>query len=100
MKIAFTKMNQLIYNSIRNKQRLQFVYNGKTRVVEPQCYGIGAKGTELLRGYEIEGDVEITNKLYDLTKVTSLQLLDKHFTLPGPHYQKGDSAMKTIFCEL
>lgn len=93
-------MNQLICNAIKSKQRLQFEYNNKTRVVEPQCYGVGAKGNELLRGYEVEGSIEKTNKLYDLAKVNFLRLLDKNFTSPGPAYQKGDSAMKTIYCEL
>ena len=27
------------------KRRLRFEYNGKTRIVEPQCYGIGTKRT-------------------------------------------------------
>jgi hypothetical protein len=93
-------MIPLICEAIKNKQRLQFSYNGKTRIVEPQCYGIGTKGTELLRGYEVAGNVEKTNKLYDLTKVVTLISLNEFFTSPGPNYQKGDSAMKTIFCEL
>jgi hypothetical protein len=93
-------MNAMICSALKNKQRLQFIYNGKTRVIEPQCYGMGAKGTELMRGYEVRGSMEKTNKLYDLSKVTSLTPLNEYFTLPGPDYQKGDSAMKMIFCEL
>jgi hypothetical protein len=95
-----TNMNTTICHALEKRQRLQFIYNGKTRVVEPQCYGVSARGTELLRGYEVRGGVEMTNKLYDLSKATSLTLLNEYFTLPGPNYQKNDSAMKTIFCEL
>jgi hypothetical protein len=93
-------MNQLICDAIKNKQRLQFNYNTKIRVVEPQCYGIGYKGSELLRAYEVEGDVKKSNKLYTLLDTSSLVALQQFFTEPGPNYRKGDKAMKTIFCEL
>lgn len=76
------------------------MYNGKMRVVEPQCYGRGNKGTELLRGYQVKGDPVKTNKLYDLSKATSIQVLPENFSVPGPGYNKGDVAMKIIFCEL
>src|SRR5437764_7757795 len=42
-------MNQMIVDAIRKRRRLRFTYNDNIRIAEPQCYGIGVKGTELLR---------------------------------------------------
>lgn len=92
-------MNQLIVSAIENKQRLRFTYNDKIRIAEPQCYGIGTKGTELLRIQQLQGGTE-REPLFDVSKIKDLILLDEHFTHPGPNYKKNDSAMKTIFCQL
>jgi hypothetical protein len=92
-------MDQVIIQSILEKRRLRFTYNGKTRLVEPQCYGIGAKGTELLRVHQILGGSQ-REPLFDVSKMTNMVLLDEVFTKPGPNYKRNDSAMKTIFCQL
>ena len=92
-------MNQTIVDSIRQKRRLHFTYNGTTRIAEPQCYGIGTRGTELLRVYQIEGGSQ-REPLFDVSKIKDLFALDEFFTRPGPHYKKNDSAMATIFCQL
>ncbi|SKC72506.1 WYL domain-containing protein [Ohtaekwangia koreensis] len=92
-------MNLHIIHAIRNKQRMQFVYNGKLRHIEPQCYGLGTKNTELLRAYQLSGGTQ-PEPLFDVSKIEDLKLLNEFFTKPGPNYKKGDSAMKTIFCEL
>jgi len=49
---AATAMNQVNVDSINSKRRLSFAYDGTTRIVEPQCYGIGTRGTELLRAHQ------------------------------------------------
>ena len=92
-------MNQTIVESIRRRQRLRFAYNGKTRIVEPQCYGIGTRGTELLRAHQLKGGVQ-REPLFDVSRMTELVALDEFFTRPGPNYKRNDSAMKTIFSQL
>jgi hypothetical protein len=92
-------MHQIIIDSIRQKRRLRFTYNGKTRLAEPQCYGIGARGTALLRVHQIEGGSQ-REPLFDVSKIRDLVALGEHFTRPGPNYKKNDSAMMTIFCQL
>jgi predicted DNA-binding transcriptional regulator YafY len=92
-------MNQIIVDAIRKRRRLRFTYNQKTRIVEPQCYGIGTKGTELLRVYQVQGGAE-REPLFDVSKIEDLVVLDEVFTQPGPNYKKNDSAMATIFCQL
>jgi hypothetical protein len=92
-------MNPVIARSIAEKRRLRFSYHGRTRLVEPQCYGVGAKGTELLRVHQIKGGTQ-PEPLFDVSKIEDLVLLDKVFTRPGPNYKRDDSAMKTIYCQL
>jgi hypothetical protein len=92
-------MNPVIARSILEKRRLRFSYHGRTRLVEPQCYGIGAKGTELLRAHQIDGGAQ-REPLFDVAKMQDLVLLDEVFTRAGPNYTRNDSAMKLIFCQL
>jgi predicted DNA-binding transcriptional regulator YafY len=92
-------VNQVILASIRSRRRLRFLYKGKMRIVEPQCYGIGTKGTELVRVHQLQGGDQ-REPLFDVSKIEDLVMLNETFTTPGPNYKKGDSAMKTIFAEL
>jgi len=78
---------------------LRFSYHGRIRLVEPQCYGMGHKGTELVRVHQIQGGSQ-REPLFDVSKMTDIALLDEVFTKPGPNYKRNDSAMETIFCQL
>jgi predicted DNA-binding transcriptional regulator YafY len=94
-----TDAHQVILESIRTRRRLRFLYNGRVRIVEPQCYGMGTKGTELVRVHQLQGGDQ-REPLFDVSKIKDLVMLDETFTKPGPNYKKGDSAMKTIFAQL
>ena len=56
--IRNTDVNQTLVQAINSRHRLRFVYNGRERTVEPQCYGIGTRGTELLRVYQLAGGTQ------------------------------------------
>lgn len=92
-------VNLLLVDAIAGQRRISFVYNGRSRLVEPQCYGVGTRGTELLRGHQIEGG-EQREPLFDVAKMSGLALLDERFERPGPNYTRDDSAMATIFAQL
>ena len=92
-------MNGAIAWAIRTRHRLRFVYNGRARLVEPQCYGIGTKGTELLRVHQLEGGTQ-PEPLFDVAKIEDLVVLDEAFVDPGPNYQRDDSAIPTVFAQL
>ncbi|MDB5882185.1 MAG: higA [Ramlibacter sp.] len=92
-------MNELLVAAIHQKRRLRLLYNGKARFVEPQCYGIGTKGTELLRVHQLQGGQE-REPLFAVSKIEDLEVLAEVFELPGPNYRRGDSAMKEIFAQL
>ena len=91
--------NPLIVQAIQEKRRLRFSYHGRTRLAEPQCYGISHKGTELIRVHQIQGGSQ-PEPLFNMAEVSDLVLLDEFFTKPGPNYKRDDSAMKIIFCQL
>ena len=85
--------------AIREKRRLRFIYHDVVRLVEPQCHGIGHRGTELLRAYQLQGGTQ-REPLFDVSKISNLQVLDERFENPGPNYKRGDSAMREIFAQL
>jgi len=91
-------VNEALVRAIREKRRLACVYNGKPRLVEPQCYGEGTNG-ELLRVYQPAGGSE-REPLFTVAKMAQLVVLDERFEHPGPNYRKNDSAMKRIFAQL
>ncbi len=90
--------NPTLVAAINEKRRISFIYNNKRRIAEPQCYGIGTKGTELLRVHQLEGGSE-REPLFDVSKMQELQTLDT-FSKPGPNYKRNDSAMQIIFAQL
>jgi hypothetical protein len=100
--------NPLFIDAILQRRRLAVLYRkGDTdphadeiRIVEPQCYGIGFKGSERLRVHQIRGGGPQKEPLFDVSKIIDCVLLDEHFTKPGPNYKKNDSAMKIIFAQL
>lgn len=92
-------MNELIAAAILQKRRLRFTYDGRERLVEPQCYGVGSSGNELLRCYQLQGGA-VRECLFEVDKIGRLQLLHETFRGPGPHYRRDDSAMRVIFCQL
>ncbi len=87
-------MNQTLVTAIAQKRRLRFFYNGRTRLVEPQCYGIGSRGSELLRAHQLQGGQE-REPLFNVSKIADLQVLDEVLVCPGPNYKKDDSAMQS-----
>ena len=92
-------MNQIFVQAIQQKRRLRFSYHGKTRLAEPQCYGVGHRSNELLRVHQIRTGSE-REPLFNVAEMSDVVLLDEVFTKPGPNYKRDDSAMKIIFCQL
>ena len=88
-----------IDRAIRGKCRLRFTYHGTTRLVEPQCHGIGHRGTELLRAHQLQGGTQ-AEPLFDVSKIDDMEVLEEHFEKPGPNYKRDDSAMQQIFAQL
>lgn len=89
----------VIDQAIREKRRLRFTYHDTVRIVEPQCHGLGRRGTELLRAHQIVGGPQ-AEPLFDVSRISDLHVLDERFRQPGPNYKRNDSAMREIFSQL
>ena len=96
---ASTDTHALLVQAIQDKRQLRFVHHGKPRVVEPQCHGIGTRGTKLLRARQL-GDGVPHKPLFDVDKISELRMLGDVFLHPGPHYKRDGSAMRLIFSQL
>ena len=78
-------MEPRVVHPIEHRRRLRFTYNGKPRLVEPQCYGVGTKGTELLRVHQLRGGTE-REPLFDVARIGEIVVLDDTFQAPGPQH--------------
>lgn len=99
VKCSYAKLRADLIKAILTMRRVSFTYNDKRRIVEPQCYGMGHKGTELLRGHQLQGGAE-REPLFDVSKIQSLEVLEEHFSNPAPNYRRTDSGMQIIFAQL
>jgi len=96
-------MRTEICDAIRDKRLLEFYYEGGNRIVEPHCYGITTAGNEGLRANQIKGfsrSSGYTIKMFDLTKVIQINILEETFNSPHKLYKRGDKGMSKIYCEL
>lgn len=92
---------QILKDAIENQCVLRFLYNGQARVVEPRTYGISTSGNEVLRGYQREGgSVSRTAarlKLFELAKISKLEMTGDRFASARPEHNPNDSAMIEVF---
>ena len=92
-----------ICTAIKNKQLLEFYYEGGNRIVEPHCYGLTTAGNEGLRAFQVAGyssSGKMGWKMFDLAKADDIAILDDTFSFPRSGYKRGDKGMANIYCEL
>ena len=99
-------MNPLIIHAIRNRQCLEFSYNGFRRIVEPHAYGITKTGSAVLRAYQIAGGHASTAShsnnpwhLFTVSKMHGITMTGTAFAGVRPGYAPGDAAMATIYAQ-
>jgi len=96
--------NTAICKAIQNKAVIQFNYEGKLRIVEPQCHGISTAGKEVVRGFQTGGHSRsrrsIAEKLFEVAKISEIKETGDTFSHPGPHYNADDQAMAYVHCHL
>jgi hypothetical protein len=96
-------MDAIIGFAIENKKLLSFDYDGYFRIVEPHCFGLTTKSNPAIRAFQIEGGSSsgrLDWKMYELSKIENLELLERSFESPRTGYKKGDKGMSKIFFEL
>jgi predicted DNA-binding transcriptional regulator YafY len=96
--------NTAICKAIQKKAVIEFNYEGELRIVEPQCYGISTAGKEVMRGFQTAGHSRsrrsVSEKLFELSKISGLKETGETFSKPGPHYNPSDKAMVYVHCHL
>jgi len=98
-------MKTLITEAIKGKKCIQFNYDDDgSRMVEPHCIGISIAGNPVLRAFQTSGHSLSGGtpdwRLFDLSKITGLKILEQTFPKARPDYHKGDKGMSLIHFEL
>lgn len=97
-------IEKLICTAIKGRRKLTFDYHGRHRIVAPYCFGISAKGSEVLRALQVGGSSSSGGygfgKLWSLDDMSNVQLSEQTFTPNDPNYNPNDSAMKQILCRI
>jgi hypothetical protein len=94
-----------ICRAIRRCLTVQFVYEGRLRVVHPYCHGVTRTGHDALRAVQVGGASSSKSgfgfgKLWTLAKMTQVRVLDRSFDPNDPHYNPDDSAFAHIHCRV
>jgi hypothetical protein len=96
--------NNIFCEAIRRRALLEFQYKGHLRIVQPYCYGVSARDTDVLRAVQVRGSSASHGfgfgKLWNVAEVREPRILDETFTPDDPHYNPDDSAMKHIYCRV
>ena len=95
----------LICEAIKNKNVIEFSYNGHKRVVEPHCYGMHKNtNNEVLCAYQISGYSSSGKghpwRLYTISGMSKIVISGEKFNKPRNGYKKNDSRMLRIFCQI
>ena len=97
-------MNKDICSAIKTKRIITFYYDGGLRRIEPYCHGVTKKGNEVLRAFQISGysrsGSPIGWKLFSVSKISNLKILDETFHSIRRDYNPNDSVMSRIFCRV
>lgn len=97
-------MNTQIIDAIEKRRIMAFQYEGRSRIVEPHCYGLTVKRNEVLRAYQIDGfssSGKMGWKLFSLSKISYIKILENNFTVrEGEGYKKGDRGIYLIYKEI
>ncbi len=97
-------MNQTICAAITSRTCLQVVYDGFTRLVEPHTYGVTRKDKECVRVWQVSGGSESGEytgwKMMSVEKIERIVPTNTPSQAPRPQYERGDSHMAHIYCEI
>jgi len=102
---AAAAKEKMIIDALLNRKVLEFSYDGQSRIVEPQSYGLSKKTDHpVIRAYQrAGGSVSGYTKglrLFDVGKISSLRQTGERFTEAQPEHNPNDSAMSKVIMSL
>ncbi|MFC4309374.1 hypothetical protein ACFPN2_09805 [Steroidobacter flavus] len=96
--MAATDPHSAIVDAIKRRVLLRFRYNGRVRTVQPYCVGVSTAGRDVLRAIEVGG--ARFGKLWTLSEMSDVQVLEQTFTPDDPNYNPDDKGMTKIYCRI
>ena len=80
-----TNTETTILTAISNTVRVEFTYDGKSRVVEPHVIGFSKDNRAFVRGYQVDGGTTSGQplpswRLFEVEKISNISLTDRKFT--------------------
>jgi hypothetical protein len=82
----------------------RFLLQGSAANVAPYCYGFSTADAEILRAIQLGGQSTSRKygmgKLWTVSLMSQLELIDETFGPDDPNYNPNDSAMKRIICRI
>ena len=90
-----------IRKAIRERKKLQFLYDGNLRIVNPHVYGQSSKNKVILLGIQTGGYTSRGAlpdwRMFETVKIQNMQLLDEVFS-PAYHiYNPFDSHIEYVY---
>jgi predicted DNA-binding transcriptional regulator YafY len=94
---------EIIYQAIKDRNVIQFSYDGQLRIVEPFTLGYHKDTNNLvLSAYRVGGYSKSQNdppwRLYTVDDIRNLSVSDKHAESYRQGYNPRDSRMSSIIC--
>lgn len=98
-------INEQIIESIKNRKVIQFLYDGRLRVIEPFTLGYHKDTGKLsLSGYRVGGYSKSRKdppwRLYTVSKIRSLIVTEQEARSSRDKYVVNDSRMKNIISQV
>jgi hypothetical protein len=95
-------MHDDLIKSIKEKRLISCIYDDSFRILQPHTYGLDKYGKGAIRVYQITGTSQSGSnwKLFLISKIEELKILDTTVMYPKFGYKKRDSNFKVIFAEL
>jgi hypothetical protein len=96
-------MDNNLCGAIQNRNIIEFIYDGKKRVVEPYCFGLNkSTGNKMLRAFQVGGfssSGKSTDwKLYVVSKLQNLIVTEQIFEVNRSGYNPNDKDINPIYC--
>lgn len=82
---------------------VDFIYDGKLRVVEVHAIGLSSRGEIVMRGFQVAGLASRPLPQWTLFVVNKMELVEIRATdslAPREGYSQGDKQMSPVFVEL
>jgi hypothetical protein len=94
--------NSLIVQAIRERRKLQFIYHGKMRLVDPHVFGVSTKNHEVILSWQTGGSSskphDLPNwRMFETHEIHGLQMTNINFVPQSQHHNPFHSDIHTTY---